>query len=333
MPDMTEMKTAAELNKQNPPSFVASQSGATEKAPTANEEEMIRAMFQQAAASGNDGDLHVQVTLPQAPAPVSEQPQSAPAPAISVPQKFMKPDGTVDEDKLKASSERLNEVVQQKQKTVDELLLEYQEREKKLHSLGQQKAEIQSQMPPPVTQIPVVPPPQDPQALQQRILQDYQRDPLDTTIKLAEAIAATKMAPIMERFQQEEEQRRLQGMRENVAQLAQQDPRFLDPRLNAMVNQVLDEEPGMMRLKNPHKAAWNEVKERLRLGEVNQPPAQPSSAMPTLGRGAPPSVSTLPGPVSPQTAYQQAHQVNPYSPEGKAFEEQLKELTRGLWQQ
>jgi hypothetical protein len=330
MAEVTEMKSAVELNAQKPPPFVASQSGAVEKAPTANEEEMIRAMFQQAAAQGNDNDLHVTVTLPQAPAPGPEQPPSAPAPAVVVPQKFQKPDGTVDEDKLKASSERLNEAVEQKQKTVDELLLEYQEREKKLHGLGQQKAEIERQMSPVLA--PVVPI-QDPQALQQRILQDYQQNPLDTVIKLSEAIAETKLAPFRDRFQQEDEQRRLQGMRQNVADLAQADPRFLDPRLNAMVNQVLDEEPGMMRLKNPHKAAWNEVKERLRLGEPNQVPAQPSSAMPTLGRGAPPSVSALPGPITPQTAFQQAQQVNPYSPEGKAFEEQLKEMTRGLWQQ
>jgi len=325
MAEVTEIKTAAELN-QTPPPFVASQSGAEAKAPTVDEEAQIRAMFQQAAAQGSD-DLQTQVVLPQAP---QGQPVATPAPQITVPQKFMKPDGTADEDKIKASSERLNEALQQKQKTVDELLLEYQEREKKLHKLGQKKAEIQSQMPPPpVQQAPV----QDPQALQQRIYQDFQRDPVDTVIKLSEAISATKLAPVLERFQQDEEQRRLAAMRQNVANLAQQDPRFLDPRLNQMVNQILDEDPGMMRLKNPHKAAWNEVKERLRLGEVNQPPAQPSTPTPTLGRGSPPSVSTLPGQVTPQTAYQQVQQVSPYSPEGKALEEQLREMTRHLWQQ
>jgi hypothetical protein len=100
-----------------------------------------------------------------------------------------------------------------------------------------------------------------------------------------------------------------------------------------MVNQVLDEEPGMMRLKNPHKAAWNEVKERLRLGEANTSPAQPSNVTPTLGGGAPPSVSTLPsGPMSVPNLQQLARQVNPYSPEGKQFEERLKEVTKDLWQ-
>ena len=304
--EVQEMKMAAELNPQVPPPFVPSQSV---NPPTVDEEAQLRAMFNDAAKTGND-DLNSTVSIP-------------------VPEKFKKSDGTVDEDKLKASSERLNEAVQQKQKTVDELLTEYQEREKKLHSLGQQKAEIQRQMPappPPVQE--VIPPDQ----LEQRLRQDYQRDALDTTVKLADAIVANKLAPILERFHQEEEQRRLQGMRENVANLAAQDPRFLDPRLNQMVNQILDEDPGMMRLKNPHKAAWNEVKERLRLGEANLPPAQPSSAMPTLGRGAPPSVSTLPGPISSQSAYQQVQQVNPYSPEGKALEEQLRGMTRTLWE-
>ncbi|HXC61206.1 MAG TPA: hypothetical protein VNV63_00905 [Nitrospiria bacterium] len=330
---MEALETAkpAEMSLEKPPPFVASQSGAVEKAPTANEEEQLRALFNDAHARGLD-EKEMMVNVPKAQANGPEQPPVPPTPApASIPQKFMKPDGTVDEDKLKASSERLNEVVEQKQKTVDELLLEYQEREKKLHSLGQQKAEIQAQMPP-------VPPPvpvqqqSDPQQLQQRIMQDYQQNPLDTTIKLAEAIAATKVAPILQRFEQDEEQRRLAGMRQNVANLAQSDPRFLDPRLNAMVNQVLDEDPQMMRLKNPHKAAWNEVKERLRLGEPNQVQAQPSNAMPTLARGAPPSVSTLSGPLSPQSARQVSQQVSPYSPEGKAFEEQLKELTKDVWQ-
>jgi hypothetical protein len=309
MAEVTEVKPAAELNAQTPAPFVASQSGALEKAPTANEEEMIRAMFKEAADRGID-DLNTTVSVP-------------------VPQKFQKPDGTVDEEKLKASSERLNEAVAQKQKTVDELLLEYQEREKKLHGLSQQKAEIQRQMPPiPTAPVPEVPP----QELEQRLRHDFQRDALDTTVKLADAIVANKLAPILERFQQDEENRRLQGLRQNVADLAAQDPRFLDPRLNAMVNQVLDEDPAMMRLKNPHKAAWNEVKERLRLGEVNQPPAQPSNAMPTLGRGAPPSVSTLPGPLSPQSAYQAVQKVKPYSPEGRELEERLREMTKDLWQ-
>ncbi len=327
MPELTERNP----KEQTPPPFVASQSGAVEKLPTANEEAQLRELFRDAAARGIDDPGEIEGTIQAEPQRVQE-PVSAPVSTIPIPQKFQKPDGTVDEDKLKASSERLHEAIEQKQKTVDELLLEYQEREKKLHGLGQQKTEIQQQMPPLSPPGAPAPAPQDPASLGQRIMQDYQRDPLDTTIKLAEAIAVTKMAPLMERFQQDEEQRKLQAMRQNVAQLAQADPRFLDPRLNAMVNQVLDEDPAMMRLKNPHKAAWNEVKERLRLGEANPPPAQPSSAPPTLGRGAPPSVSTLPGPITPQTAFQQAQQVNPYSPEGKTFEEQLREMTRNLWQ-
>jgi hypothetical protein len=325
---MEMIQTTAELNKQNPPPFVASQSGSVEKMPTATEEEQIRALFKEAASQGVE-ELNTPIIAPKAP-PVEQPYRIADQPNLQIPQKFQKSDGTVDEDKLKASSERLNEAVAQKQKTVEELLSEYQEREKKLHGLSQQAAEIKQQMPPIPVPMPQVQ--QDPQALEQRLRQDFQRDALDTTVKLTDAMLEAKLAPFRERFAREEEMQRVAQMRQNVANLAQQDPRFLDPRLNAMVNQVLDEEPGMMRLKNPHKAAWNEVKERLRLGEANMPPAQPSNVTPTLGGGAPPSVSTLPGPMSVQSLQEMAKQVNPYSPEGRQLEERLKDATKDLWQ-
>lgn len=320
MSEVTEIQLAADSQTQTPPPFVASQSGA--QAPTANEEAMLRAMFQDAAQKGLE--LNDVVPLPQA-APVPAQT----IPVIPIPQKFQNPDGTVDEDKLKASSERLDEAIQQKEKTIDELLADYKEREKKLGQLGQQKAEIQRQMPP--VAAPVQQTSQDLQAVEQRIREDYARDPLNTSVQLAEAIVQKKLEPFFQQMQQVEESRRDQIVRQNLTELAKSDPRILDPRLYAIVNQVLDEDPGLKQSKNPHKAAWNEVKERLRLGEPTVQ-AQPSIATPTLGRGAPPSVSTLPGPMTPQTAYQQASTLNPYSAEGKAYEEKLREMTRTLWQ-
>lgn len=323
MADFTEVKSAAELNTQSAPAFVPSQAGVA-TAPSANEEAMLRAMFNDASAKGLE--LNDTVTIPQAP--TTEQPPQLPI-QTNIPEKFQKPDGTVDEDKLKASSARLDEAIQNKEKTVDELLADYKEREKKFAQLGQQTAEIKRQMPQVAAPIPEQTP--DLKAMEQRIREDYMRDPLNTSVQLAEAIVTKRLEPFMQRFQQDEEVRRDQALREGLAKVAQQDPRILDPRLYAIVNQVLDEEPGMRNLKNPHKAAWNEVKERLRLGEPTVQ-AQPSIPNPTLGRGTPPFTPSLPGPMTAQNAYQQATTTNPYSEEGKAFEEKLRDLTRNLWQ-
>lgn len=320
MADFTEVISAAEL-KQQPAPFVASQSGAV-NAPTATEEQQLRALFQEAANQGKE--LTDIVTIPQAPEPAATA-------TTPIPQKFQKPDGTVDEDKLKASSKQLDAAIEQKQKTVDELLADYKEREKQLGTLGNQAGEIKQQMPPAPMQMPVQnESQQDLAVLQQRIMQDYQRDPVATTVQLAEAIATKKMEPFMERLRQDEISRRESEVRDGLAKVAQTDPRILDPRLYEVVKQVLAEEPNMRQLKNPHKAAWNEVKERLRLGEP-QVQAQPSIPSPTLGRGSPPSVSTLPGPMSAQSAYQQAVTIAPLSADGKAYEEKLRELTRNLW--
>jgi hypothetical protein len=158
---------------------------------------------------------------------------------------------------------------------------------------------------------------------------DMQRDPVQTSIMLTEALLQKKLEPLMQRYQQEEEVRRDNSMRENIAKLAESDPRVLQQNHFDLINQILAEEPEMMRLKNPHKAAWNEAKERLRLGDVK---AQPSTPTPTLGRGAPPSVSTLPGSTSNQSLYQQVASTNPYTDEGKMIEEKLREATKNLWQ-
>jgi len=326
---VVEMKPAAELNAQ-PPKFVASQS-ASAPAPTADEEAQLRQMFQDAAQKGLE--LTDQITVP---APIVGQPKpQAPAPTIPVPEKFKTPEGTVDEEKLKASSKQLDAAIEGKQKSIDEMLSEYKAKEKFHQELAQKKAELNKQVPQQAT-VPIIPPPnpQDPQMAQihQQILADMQRDPVGTTIMLNQAIVQKEIAPLLERLRQEDEVKRDGNLRDNLAKLAQDDPRILNPQYFAVVNQIIDEDPGIMRLKNPHKAAWNEAKERLRLGEASQPQARPSIPNPTLGGGAPPSVSTLPGPQSPQTLYNQAVSVKPYTDEGKAFEEKLREATNNLWQ-
>jgi hypothetical protein len=321
--EMTEVKTTQELNAQ-PPKFTASQS-ALAPMPTANEEAQLRQMFLDADKQGIDLNDRINI-----PAPVVGQPVVAPVATTLVPEKFKTPEGTVDEDKLKASSKQLDVAIEGKQKSIDEILSEYKTKEKQFAELSQKKSELQKQTSSlPIAPMAPPPPPTDPQMAQihQQLLADMQRDPVGTSIMLNQAIVQKEIGPLLERLRQDDEARRDSSMREGLARLAQDDPRILNPQYFAVVNQILDEDPGMMRLKNPHKVAWNEAKERLRLGEQ----ARPSTPTPTLGGGAPPSVSTLPGPVSQQALASQAGAINPYSDEGKAFEERLRAATNDLW--
>lgn len=322
--EFTNVTPAAELRPQTPPPFVASQSGVA-PSPTANEEVQLRALFQDASSKGME--LSDNVTLAQSqPAPV----QTAPVP---VPEKFKTPEGTVDEEKLKASSKQLDAVLEEKEKSIDEMMADYKAREKKLHELSQQKADLSKQLPPlaPLNAAQVNPNDPQIQQMHQQILADMQRDPVNTSIMLNQALVKKELEPLIQRFQQEDEMRQDGLRRESFQRLAESDPRVMQNQYYAAINQVLDEDPAMMRLKNPHKAAWNEVKERLRLGEP-MVPAQPSMSSPQLGRGAPPSVSTFQGQPTPQSLAQQAGQINPYSEEGRAYEQKLREMTATLWQ-
>lgn len=322
--EMTKMIPAAELRAQTPPPFVASQSGAA-PAPTANEEAELRALFVDASAKGMELTDSVQVPQGTKAPEVVAQP-----PALEVPAKFKTPDGAVDEEKLKASSKQLDGAIEEKTKSIDEMMQDYKAREKKLHELSAQKADLSKQMPTlPTEQIN----PTSPEAMQlkQQILADMNRDPVQTSIMLTEALLNKKMEPLMQRFQQEEEIRQDAVRRDSFARLAESDPRVMQNKYYSAINQVLDEDPGMMRLKNPHKAAWNEVKERLRLGEPLVQ-AQPSTPNPTLGRGAPPFAPTFQGQATPQSLAQQVNQISPYSEEGKAFEQNLRAATANLWQ-
>lgn len=324
--EVINVTPAAELRAQTPSPFVASQSGVA-PAPTANEEAQLRALFVDASAKGME--LTDSVQVPQgtkATEPIAQ------TPTVPVPDKFKTPEGTVDEEKLKASSKQLDGAIEEKTKSIDEIMQDYKAREKKLHELSQQKADLSKQLPPiPATTSQVNP--NDPQmlALHQQILADMQRDPVNTSIMLNQALVKKELEPLMQRFQQEDEIRQDGLRRDSFQRLAESDPRVMQNQYYAAINQVLDEDPAMMRLKNPHKAAWNEVKERLRLGEP-MVPAQPSMSSPQLGRGAPPSVSTFQGQTTPQSLAQQVNQINPYSEEGRLYEQKLREATANLWQ-
>ena len=313
------------------PPFVPSQAGLTPPM----DDNAVKAIFDKAAKDGMD-DLNAPITLP-AP-PVEQPPAQAPV-QTPIPEKFKKPDGTVDEDKLKTSIQQVDQAIEKKTKSIDDMIAEYKAKEKELTELGRKKSEVQrgvQMMPIGPVMTPPAPVPQDLAALQMQIQQDYQRDPIGTQILMARAEAQRlldeRMAPVQDALAAWQQEKRDLQMRENLAQLAQSDPRVLDSRLYAIMNQVLDEDPGMMRLKNPHRAAWNEVKERLRLGEPQPAPAHPSNPAPTLAGGSPPLVSSLPSPATPQTLFQNAQTLQPYSEDGKRFEEQLKAATRDLWQ-
>jgi hypothetical protein len=325
MADVTEVIPAAELNQQ-PPKFVAS----TEGLQPPMDDNAVRAIFAEAARNGVD-DLNAPVVpvAPQGQPPVPA-PVQAPAP-VEVPAKFQKPDGTVDEEKLQAASKQLDQAIESKKKTLEEVLADYREKEREFHNLGKAKAEASAITPPlPPANAPVAP--QDAEALRQQIMQDFQRDPIGTVVELAKAVARKETEPIQQVAQNIAERDRDAQMRANFAKLAEDDPRILDPQNWEEVRKVFAEDPGIFRLKNPHKAAWNEAKERLRLGEVVRPQAQPSNPSPILGRGTPAPVSGLSQPVTPNAIYHQATQIDPYSQEGKLLEEKLRQMTSQLWQ-
>lgn len=221
-----------------------------------------------------------------------------PAPqAPVVPQKFLKPDGAVDVDKIQASSRQLDEALQKKaeavNKTVDDYMREYREKEAKFRNLPNPERLAASLPAAPATapQVPVAEGlPQDFEAIVRR---DYAADPLGTTTRLLDLMIQRKFAPM-------EEEKKFESVRGNIQKIAENDPRILREDIFAAVNAKLQSDPDLWKLKNPHKAAYLEVKEEMRLGDAPQgAPAQPSRPSPVLGGGTPPSApsSTV---ISPQ---------------------------------
>ena len=198
-----------------------------------------------------------------------------------VPQKFLKPDGAVDVDKIQASTKQLDAAIAAKetavQKTVDDYMREYQERETKFRNMPNPE-KLAANLPPPVVPAPVA------QTMnpEEVIRRDYAADPLGTTARLLDLM-------IQQKFQPLEERQKIEDTRSNIQKLAEKDPRILQADVFSAVNAKLQSDPDLWRLKNPHKAAWLEVKEEMRLGEPSQAQAQPSRSTPVLGGGTPPS--------------------------------------------
>lgn len=247
----------------------------------------VRAAIANAEANNQDPQTIKLDELAQAP--VTNPPAPAPTPApVEVPQKFLKPDGAVDVEKIQASTRQLDEAVQAKEaklneanKSVDDLLNHYLDLEKRLRTTPNPE-KIMAQLP---QTPPQVSPPQMTDAqLFQMINEDMKNNPAATVAQLVEIAIAKRLQPL-------EEKDRIGTVRENIAALAKKDPRVLNPDLFQAITRKIESDPDIRSRRNPHRAAWLEVKEELRLGELTSAQAQPSKPLsPVLGGGTPPSV-------------------------------------------
>lgn len=329
-----EMKSAAELKGVGGPFKSAVADVAM---PSADEEKQMRELFAGKTMDNLDDPVTIPAPVPQGQPPVAPQPVQQPQPVVPVPEKFQRPDGTVDEEKLKASTQALQGAIERKEKSIEEMLAEYKAGERKLTELGQQAKQLERETPPPQP-ISAPQPAQanNEQAYRQWLLQLKAQDEIAYSIEIARLVAQKEArdiaAPALEAAAHWTENQRDTTLRQNLASLIEKDPRVRDPQLYQALTEELNSDPAYFRLKNPMKAAWNEVKERKGLGEP-QGFAQPSQTpSPTLGRGAPPSVSSLPAPMTPQTIQESVQRLNPFSPEAKALEEKLlRDLAEGAW--
>lgn len=261
-----------------------------------------------------------QTPAPNAPAPVTQPiptaPQAPQLPADLTPQaaalaKFLRPDGTVDVEKLQTSSKQLDEALQNKVLSIEEMVGQYLEKEKDFRNLPKnpdQVARAAQQIVAPPN--PMVPPPfpttppaaTDPNAIHAQLMQDYQRDPLGTIVDLVKAINSTENKEVHDYISTVREQQHVEAKKQNLAELAKSDPRVAHPVLYQEILAEMGRDPGYFKLRNPYKAAWNEVKERLRLGDTSTPqPSKPAS--PILGGGSPPPVPSTTGAVTPGTMH------------------------------
>jgi hypothetical protein len=231
--------------------------------------------------------------------------------AQKVPDKFVTPTGEVDVEKLKASTRQLDEAIEKKeqamqevQKSIDDYVADYRSKEQKFRSMPNPERLAASVPPPPP---PPLPQQMSDQQLQELLMRDYNANPIGTVAQLIEIAMEKKLQPL-------EAKQREEKVRENVGDLARKDPRVLQPQVYAAINAKLESSPELWNLKNPHKAAWLEVKEELRLGEPSPVQAQPSRPpSPILGGGTPPPTpsSSSGGPITTETVASAIYQANP----------------------
>lgn len=310
----------------------------TEQAPTASQpatpqtpiapanaldDAAVRAAIAKAESEGISPESLTLADLSQGNPPKAETSESVPAKPNAekpvVPEKFLKPDGEVDVEKLKASTEQLREAVQDKeqkiQKSVEDYIAEYRALEKRMSS-SPNPDKLAANMPPPPP-----PPPSPPQMsdeeLRKRLAEDFQRDFVGTTTDLIDVIVRRKLEERLKPFEEPiksiEAERRENKVRENLKRLASEDPRITEPSIFKAINDKLQSEPELWNLKNPYRAAYLEVKEELRLGEpVKQVQAQPSRLpSPILGGGTPPSTPSAPVATDPRTILSSIDKLDP----------------------
>jgi hypothetical protein len=287
------------------------------------DEATVRAATLKAAQQGLDpfsmtiGDLN-QGQLPDAPAKVQAETP------VEVPEKFKKPTGEVDVEKLKTSTRQLDEAIQKKeaelQKSVDDYVKAYKEKEAKLRGdLGPKVSSLQRETAalntPPVQQ-PTQQPALSMEELKARVAQDLQRDYVGTTFDLIELAVQQRLNQAIAPLKQDAEELRIERqdrqLRNNLQELADKDPRIMNETVFNAIQTKLQSDPDLWKLKNPHKAAWLEVKDEMRLGDVpNGNAAQPSMRpSPILGGGTPPPTpSSSDGTLSMDTLLQAAHQL------------------------
>lgn len=215
----------------------------------------------------------------------------------NVPKKFVQPTGEVDVEKLKASTERLNEEIQKKEevrKSVDD----YLQAEKKFRNLP--NVEKLTQKAPAAPQPVIQEVPMTREQIEARINADIQANPAATVANLIDIMFeqkfGQKIKPLEEGIQVTLQRERDEQTRANLKALADRDPRIMNQEVFDAVNAKLAENPKYWELKNPHKAAWLEVKDEMRLGDVPQGAfAQPSrTPSPILGGGTPPPPQSQP---------------------------------------
>lgn len=276
--------------EQTPEQPAANQKPAFQPLPPLDEAQ-VRAAVMQAEATGEDprglqvSDLG---TIQNPPQPQKAVQAEKP---LEIPEKFKKPNGEVDFEKLNASTKQLDEALQKKDealkalgvqdvsKFVEEQLRSYKEKEKRLVNTPS-PARVAAQMaqaPAPVPQNPSEIPNDQLEAM---INQDIRNNPARAIASLVQMALQRELQPINE----EKQDNRIRG---NLKELAERDPRVVANV--AAINAKLEENPELWNLKNPHKAAWLEVKEDMRLGEPSLVQAQPSKpSVPVLGGGTPP---------------------------------------------
>jgi hypothetical protein len=273
-----------------------------------------------------------QPTAPQIPA-------GQPAPE-GTPAKFVNPDGTVDVNKLQASTAQLDAAMQDKKLTIDEMVAQYKAKEAQFRNLPRSPEQVASYAQQVAQQQPVPPPPQafqqpmpapygappDPQAAYQQLMADFQRDPIGTMYDMARQVTQRETKTFQDFIAQAREQQRDTSIKNNLMELAKEDPRVAHPVIYQEIVAELGREPGYLHLQNPHEAAWLKVKARMRLGDTLNQPAQPSKTpAPILGGGTPPPVPSMVGQNNP-LAFNQAIQAAKGKDEMKALEQQLRDL-------